>query len=78
MTVEFNMAEFDHQAPIPDGMIWNMHYRPEQPDAAPLRVSHEELWQRLEWTLEELVPVAEEAGVQLAAHPDDPPADFLR
>ena len=28
--------------------------------------------------LEEVVPVAEEAGVQLAAHPDDPPLPTLR
>jgi len=28
--------------------------------------------------LEELVPVAEKAGVRLAAHPDDPPLDVVR
>ncbi len=55
-----------------------MRYRAAEPGAAPVTVSHEELWQRLDWFLAELVPVAEEAGVRLAAHPDDPPADFLR
>jgi mannonate dehydratase len=59
-------------------MVWNMRYRPEVPGAAPITVGHDELWQRLEWFLKELVPVAEEAGVKLAAHPDDPPADMLR
>lgn len=78
VTVEFDMADFDHAAPIPDGMVWNARYRPERAGAAPVTVSHEELWQRPEWFLGELVPVAEEAGVRLAAHPDDPPADFLR
>jgi mannonate dehydratase len=78
VTVEFDMAAFDHAAPIADGMIWNMRYRPERAGAAPVTVTHEELWQRLAWFLTELVPVAEEAGVRLAAHPDDPPADFLR
>src|SRR5690606_29088455 len=34
--------------------------------------------QRFEWFLKELVPVAEAAGVQLAAHPDDPPMETLR
>ena len=28
--------------------------------------------------LEHLVPVAEEAGVRLAAHPDDPPVPVMR
>jgi mannonate dehydratase len=77
-TVAFDMAAFDHEAPIPDGMIWNMRYREAVPGAAPVTASHDELWQRLAWFLGELVPVAEEAGVTLAAHPDDPPADMLR
>lgn len=77
-TVEFDMSKIDHEAPIPDGMIWNMRYREGRAGASPVTVGHDELWQRLEWFLRELVPVAEEAGVKLAAHPDDPPADFLR
>ncbi|MDC0273295.1 mannonate dehydratase [Planctomycetaceae bacterium] len=36
-------------------------------------VTEEQLWDRLEKMLVELVPVAEEAGVTLAMHPDDPP-----
>ena len=38
----------------------------------------EEMWSRLEWFLRRLVPVAEQAGVRLAAHPDDPPIPVLR
>ena len=37
------------------------------------RISEEELWQNLEAFLQQAVPVAEEAGVVLAMHPDDPP-----
>lgn len=37
------------------------------------RISANELWDNLERFLNELVPVAEEAGVALAMHPDDPP-----
>ncbi len=42
------------------------------------RISADELWRNLERLLRELVPVAEECGVQLAMHPDDPPIpEFL-
>ena len=41
-------------------------------------VSGDEMWDRLAYFLERVVPVAEEAGVKLAAHQDDPPVDILR
>jgi len=78
VTAAFDMSDFDAERPIPDGMVWNMRYRPARDDAPPLYVSETELWQRLERFLDELVPVAEEAGIRLAAHPDDPPAQRLR
>ncbi|MSU41088.1 MAG: mannonate dehydratase [Pedosphaera sp.] len=37
------------------------------------RISADELWANLERLLRELLPVAEECGVFLAMHPDDPP-----
>jgi mannonate dehydratase len=78
VTAAFDATAFDPAAAIPDGMVWNMRYRPQIPGASPLAVSEEELWERFSVFLRELVPVAEEAGVRLAAHPDDPPADSLR
>lgn len=36
-------------------------------------VTDDEMWQNLTYFLKAAVPVAEEAGVQLALHPDDPP-----
>jgi mannonate dehydratase len=64
--------------PTPQGMVWNMVYDPEaQPGTVPA-ATHEELWQRLKDFLDAVVPVAEEAGVTLAAHPDDPPTTTLR
>lgn len=42
------------------------------------RVSKEEMWSRVTYFLERIVPIAERAGVKLAVHPDDPPAEELR
>lgn len=78
MTATFNLAEGPEETPIPNGQIWNMTYdfNPQEGYIPP--IPSEELWQRLEWFLKELVPVAEEAGVRLAAHPDDPPMPTIR
>ena len=41
-------------------------------------VPAERLWENLRYFLERVVPVAEEAGVNLAMHPDDPPLTPVR
>lgn len=48
------------------------------PAAPEAPVEEERLWESLAWFLERAVPVAEEAGVRLALHPDDPPLSPLR
>src|SRR6476646_3236072 len=48
------------------------------PDAPEAPVEEERLWTSLAWFLERVVPAAEEAGVRLALHPDDPPLSPLR
>jgi mannonate dehydratase len=64
--------------PIPNGMIWNMVYERNAPAGILPSISHEELWNRLQRFLEEVIPVAEQSGVRLAAHPDDPPMPTMR
>ncbi len=66
------------ERPVRKGMVWNMVY---DPDAAPgfqPVIEHDELWNRLAYFLKAVLPVAEECGVRLAAHPDDPPVPRLR
>lgn len=40
-------------------------------------VSEEELWQNLNYFLQRILPVAEEAGVKMAVHADDPPLSLF-
>src|SRR6202041_1803940 len=64
--------------PGPAGLIWNMIYDQAAGPATLPPISHEELWHRLQRFLEDVVPVAEQSGVRLAAHPDDPPMPYMR
>jgi mannonate dehydratase len=63
---------------MPNGMVWNMIYDRHAPPGTVAPVSSEELWRRVEGFLNEVLPVAEQAGVKLAAHPDDPPTPTVR
>ena len=47
------------------------------PDTWAGKISKERLWSTLEGFLQEVIPVCEEADVNLALHPDDPPVDEL-
>ncbi len=72
--------EGPYELPLPQGMAWNMVVDPGQLEhhVALPHVTHEQLWDRLQRFLDEVLPVAEAAGVKLAAHPDDPPMPFIR
>jgi mannonate dehydratase len=65
-------------APMPEGMAWNMRLRDNLGPGTVRPFSHDELWRRFERFLRDLLPVAESAGVRLAAHPDDPPLPTVR
>lgn len=43
-----------------------------------LRISEEKLWENLFYFLDAVMPVAEECGIKMALHPDDPPISPFR
>ena len=67
-----------YDLPMPHGMVWNMVYDPKAPPGTLPSATPEQLWSRLERFLDDVLPVAEEAGVRLALHPDDPPMPTIR
>lgn len=78
MTVGWVEAQAPEQTPIPEGEVWGIRYDPDAPEGTIGTVTSDEMWERLAFFLEQVVPVAEECGVRLAAHPDDPPLPVLR
>lgn len=48
---------------------WSRNDVPEEP----LKFSHEKLWENYGYFLKAVLPVAEESGVTMCLHPDDPP-----
>jgi mannonate dehydratase len=67
-----------YDTPMPRGMAWNMVVDAEAPPGIAPAATHEVLWKRLDDFLEAALPVAEEVGFTLAAHPDDPPMPTMR
>ena len=41
-------------------------------------LTHDKMWENLEYFLKAVVPEAEKNGIKLALHPDDPPIDGIR
>ena len=64
--------------PLPNGMVWNMVYDRSAAPGVIASATQEQLWSRLKDFLNAIIPVAEEAGVTMAAHPDDPPMPTVR
>jgi len=67
-------------SPLPLGMAWNMVVDGDQFETGATLppVSVEEVERRFLAFLDDVLPAAEEAGVKLAIHPDDPPMRTLR
>jgi mannonate dehydratase len=77
-SIRFSQDVLPEETEIRNGMVWNMTYDPDAPPGTIGKVTEEQMWARLEDFLAAVVPAAEEAGVKLAMHPDDPPMPALR
>lgn len=77
-TLTFSTAEAD-SIDVSQGISlpgWDSSYKPEELQAllAEYRdIDAEKLWENLSYFLKAIVPVAEESGIRMAIHPDDPP-----
>lgn len=70
-----------YDRPMPRGLVWNMVVDPTAPSRDTGTIppaTPAQLWERLQRFLDEVLPVAERAGVRLALHPDDPPMPTVR
>ncbi len=76
--VSVGLDGYIDESPMPRGMVWNMRLTDSIGAEAVGQISHDELWRRFTAFMTELLPVAEAAGVRLAAHPDDPPLPTVR
>ncbi|MFI3116227.1 MAG: mannonate dehydratase [Clostridia bacterium] len=76
-TVRFTLANAPVNDEVPAGTIFD-RVMFDAPKGNRPEITLEEITQSRDWFLSELMPVAEEAGVKLAAHPEDPPVPKLR
>lgn len=67
---EFNMASPDKQG-FWDGKVWK------EPLSHGREYTKEEIWENYTYFIKQVVPVAEEVGVRMGIHPDDPPVPVL-
>ncbi len=77
-TVRFVNDEAPIDEYIPLGTVFNRVVMPDAPEGFLPKVSLEEMIQRRDWFLERILPVAEEAGVKMSAHPEDPPIPVMK
>lgn len=71
------MSSIDDR-PLPSDRVWNMRIPGRENGPPPESATEEQLWDRWYRFMKDLLPVAKEAGVVLAAHPDDPPVERVR
>jgi mannonate dehydratase len=78
---DFNWLRTDTSTPSRGGSVVTSFDSALLRDAPPTElgpIGEDELWHNLEYFLRRVIPVAEQANVKLAMHPDDPPLSPIR
>jgi mannonate dehydratase len=81
-TLAFDVQVID-KADIDQGLMlpgWDVSYRPDELKSLLTeysKVDEEILWQRFEYFLRRVIPVARDVGIKMALHPDDPPCSIF-
>jgi len=65
MVTEFNLDQIEQAVSLDDASRALQHEV----------LTHDQLWENLEYFLQRIIPRAEALGINLAMHPDDPPLD---
>lgn len=82
-TLTFDEATIDKMDPLSGELSlpgWDSSYEKEDLQALFAdykKVDQQKLWENLEYFIQHIIPVAEEADVKMAIHPDDPPFDIF-
>jgi mannonate dehydratase len=69
----FDRAVADRMGP--SALDWWGRFSQDYPRIPHRRIEASEVWDNLAYFLERVLPVAEEVGINVAVHPDDPPVD---
>lgn len=77
-TVRFEMDKAPIDEYLPEGMVFNRMVVPNAKEGFAPKITLEEMIERRDWFLSQVLPVAEQAGVKMSAHPEDPPVPVLK
>ncbi|WP_269537136.1 mannonate dehydratase [Cerasicoccus fimbriatus] len=74
---EHDWHRTDCRVPLRGGSLSTAFDLKELPPSSDLEFSQEDLWENYRYFIQAVIPTAEEVGVKMALHPDDPPLPSL-